>query len=588
MNRRTLFLNPEAAGCLLRPGEDLLTVLFSIRGSLQRGGYAPWPLFTLRWADSRGDWTVYHNKTNQIRFPSGMVNLDGTPFRDVGVWRHYRLYMHRNRNGEVETEVLADGVPVCRGKGHPEGYSAGSGPEGEPTEPPQIRFECPRQGGILRSSAGYLLIAPGEDLRNADLEDVAREENFDPGDYPETGDLLPPPEPLPAPPEGTDYPGDLHPFVSLSQGGRGLDLRCLSSSGNRVGRDGWPPVIPPGSPRNPEERFREEDYDAVADIAAREGSGRFRTVAGALDSLPPGGGRVLILPGIYRETLLIRGGLIHLEGLDPAATVITGYEARTNGIAGNQLVRFQGDPLTGGRLTAANLAFYNRGAEWNRFIGHDEQRGAALGTENIRDGEFRNCLFLGRQDTLYLKNGSMRFFRCYVEGDVDFVCGGAAALFEECHLHCLPHDHGIIAASAPAEPADGPSLRGQGSRYAGGAVRRQPGFVFYSCLFTMEAERGKPVSLGRGPWLGGSGLPPGEKERRLSSCLFVRCRLGSREEPFLLAGPSPWKDMDRSCRGERYAGQGLLVNGRPVPAETAGPLWRGETPDFHRVRRCSE
>ena len=51
-----------------------------------------------------------------------------------------------------------------------------------------------------------------------------------------------------------------------------------------------------------------------------------------------------------------------------------------------------------------------------------------------------NCGFASKQDTLNLGNGGGKcwFYKCYVEGDVDFIWGGAdVALFEECEIKQL-------------------------------------------------------------------------------------------------------------------------------------------------------
>ena len=40
------------------------------------------------------------------------------------------------------------------------------------------------------------------------------------------------------------------------------------------------------------------------------------------------------------------------------------------------------------------------------------------------------------QDTLYLHQGHDYLKGCDIEGSVDFICGDAAARFEDCSLHC--------------------------------------------------------------------------------------------------------------------------------------------------------
>ena len=81
---------------------------------------------------------------------------------------------------------------------------------------------------------------------------------------------------------------------------------------------------------------------------------------------------------------------------------------------------------------------------------------------------FRNCRFLGWQDTILLNRGRQYFENCTIAGHVDFIFGAATAWFEKCQIHCLRNGY-ITAASTPAD---------------------QPfGFVFSHCNITGEAGR---------------------------------------------------------------------------------------------------
>jgi pectinesterase len=91
---------------------------------------------------------------------------------------------------------------------------------------------------------------------------------------------------------------------------------------------------------------------------------------------------------------------------------------------------------------------------------------------------FRNCRFLGWQDTLYAKSGRQYYKDCYIEGHVDFIFGAATAVFENCHIHSK--GDGYLTAHmrfSTSEPT---------------------GFVFRNCKLT-AANTNKGVFLGR-PW----------------------------------------------------------------------------------------
>ncbi|MDQ8184348.1 pectate lyase [Pelagicoccus sp. SDUM812002] len=89
---------------------------------------------------------------------------------------------------------------------------------------------------------------------------------------------------------------------------------------------------------------------------------------------------------------------------------------------------------------------------------------------------FRDCVFKGWQDTIFVNRGRQYFENCYIEGHVDFIFGGAVSVFDKCHIHCLKNGY-ITAASTPA--------------------LQEYGMVFLDCRIT--GEPGVQAYLGR-PW----------------------------------------------------------------------------------------
>ena len=89
---------------------------------------------------------------------------------------------------------------------------------------------------------------------------------------------------------------------------------------------------------------------------------------------------------------------------------------------------------------------------------------------------FRNCRFLGWQDTLFLNRGRQYFEDCYIQGHVDFIFGAATAFFERCHIHCLRNGYIAAASTYDYYPY---------------------GFVFSNCKITGEPD--VKTYLGR-PW----------------------------------------------------------------------------------------
>ena len=80
---------------------------------------------------------------------------------------------------------------------------------------------------------------------------------------------------------------------------------------------------------------------------------------------------------------------------------------------------------------------------------------------------FKNCRFLGSQDTLYTygKNCRQYYEDCYIEGTVDFIFGWSTAVFNRCHIHSKSGGY----VTAPSTD--------QGQKY---------GYVFYDCRLTAD------------------------------------------------------------------------------------------------------
>ena len=77
---------------------------------------------------------------------------------------------------------------------------------------------------------------------------------------------------------------------------------------------------------------------------------------------------------------------------------------------------------------------------------------------------------------------SMLYKNCYLEGDVDFIFGGATAYFEECEIKSLNRDQEVNGYITAASTPEG----------------REYGYVFDRCRFTSDCPP-ETVYLGR-PW----------------------------------------------------------------------------------------
>lgn len=237
------------------------------------------------------------------------------------------------------------------------------------------------------------------------------------------------------------------------------------------------------------------DHPAI--IVAPDGSGHFKTVQSAIDSVPDENkdSRVIIIkPGIYKERLLISESktFITLRGEHKHATktVLTfnrywgmedpaapGKKVETNDV---ESVSIHAD-----NFTAENITFENSSGE----VG----QAPAVRTRGDKQS-FRNCRFLGWQDTLWIGGGRTYFKNCYVEGRVDFIFGDATAVFENCLIHSKKGGFVTAAGTKPEMPF---------------------GFVFLKCKLT---GMGGDAYLGR-PWQKGA------------ATAFIECELGNHLHP---------------------------------------------------------
>ena len=253
-------------------------------------------------------------------------------------------------------------------------------------------------------------------------------------------------------------------------------------------------------------------------VVAADGSGQFKTVQEAVNAAPQLTSRdrpwvIAIKPGTYRELVYVQREKRFLtlrgDGDDPSKTVIT-YDLHANmtGQDGQKIGTFRTPTvyIDADDFSCENLTFENAAKP---------RTGQALA---IRiDGDrvrFRNCRFLGWQDTILGNRGRHYFENCYVAGAVDFIFGAATQWYEKCHIH----------------------LRGSGYITAASTREDVPfGFVFNDCKITAESADVKAY-LGR-PW------------RAFASTVFLHTKMPASIRP---EGWHNWDKPERE-RTARYA-----------------------------------
>ncbi len=176
--------------------------------------------------------------------------------------------------------------------------------------------------------------------------------------------------------------------------------------------------------------------------------------------------------GEYRERAYVQRerGNIRLVGDSPDTTVLVqGIHANMIGPDGEKIGTFRTPTLQvdGDGFEVESMTIANDAGPVGQAL--------ALRVDGDRV-VFRNCVFKGWQDTVFVNRGRQYFRDCYIEGHVDFIFGGAVTVFDGCHIHCLANGY-VTAASTPAN--------------------QQHGLVFFDCRIT--GEEGTQAYLGR-PW----------------------------------------------------------------------------------------
>ena len=273
-----------------------------------------------------------------------------------------------------------------------------------------------------------------------------------------------------------------------------------------------------------------------ADIVVDSGGkGDFKTVQAAIDSVASGNKervRILIRPGTYTEKLVVRKPMVSFigEGAKPEETVLTFNQSalspKPEGKAG-ETVGTTGSASTliaGNDFVAENLTFANSTPD-------NVAQAVALKTQADRL-VFKNCRFLGFQDTLYPTAGRQYFKDCYITGDTDFIFGNAIAVFDHCTINSSDAGFVTAANTKPETPH---------------------GFVFLDCTLTATdaaAKRPGTTFLGR-PWQWDRGTK--------ASVTLIRTKIG----PHIAdAGWNPWDARNNTKPDQTTRVRGISIGRR--------------------------
>lgn len=259
-------------------------------------------------------------------------------------------------------------------------------------------------------------------------------------------------------------------------------------------------------------------------VVAKDGSGDFFSIQEAINAVPDFRKNVrttiLVRKGVYKEKVVVPASKINVSllGQDGAVISYNDYASKPNFFGENK--------GTSGSSSCYIYApdFYAENITFENTSGPVGQAVACFVSADR--AYFKNCRFLGFQDTLYTYGkGCRQYYEdCYVEGTVDFIFGWSTAVFN----HCVVHSKGNGYVTAPSTD--------EGQKY---------GYAFYDC--TLTADKGvKEVFLSR-PW------------RPYAQAVFIRCKLGGHILP---VGWNNWnnKESEKTAFYAEYESLGEGAN----------------------------
>jgi pectinesterase len=253
---------------------------------------------------------------------------------------------------------------------------------------------------------------------------------------------------------------------------------------------------------------------------AQDGSGDYKTIQDAIYAMRVFSLKPITLHiknGVYKEKIELFENKtdVRFVGESVDKTIITFDDYSGKG----KIQTFDSftAKISGNRFVAENITFENSAGRVGQAV--------ALYVD-ADEAVFKNCKFLGNQDTMFLGGETSRqyFVNCFIEGTTDFIFGPATAVFQNCEILCKSNSY-ITAPNTP-----------KGKEF---------GFVFLDCNVTVANEVTNEY-LGR-PW------------RAWAKSVFIRCDLPKQMAP---EGWDNWSNVEneKTAYFAEYQSKGLGNN----------------------------
>jgi len=228
-----------------------------------------------------------------------------------------------------------------------------------------------------------------------------------------------------------------------------------------------------------------QQYKYVFTVA-KDGTGDYYNIQDAIDAMrvyPLAPIILYIKNGIYNEKIELPANNTDVtfigENVDSTIISFNDYSGKGKHTTFTSYTA----KISGNRFRAENITFANSAGPVGQAL--------ALYVD-ADNAVFKNCKFLGNQDTIFTSGEQSRqlFTDCYIEGTTDFIFGPATAVFQNCIIRAKANSFITAASTTPGKTF---------------------GYVFRDCKIIADSSVDK-LYLGR-PW------------RANAKTVFIHCSL---------------------------------------------------------------
>ena len=260
-------------------------------------------------------------------------------------------------------------------------------------------------------------------------------------------------------------------------------------------------------------------FDAVV---AKDGTGDYTTIQAAVEAAPLNSAArflIFVKDGLYEEAVTIAQNRnnVSLIGQSAENTIVS---QKSNGGVSSSIAALI---VRANNFYAENMTFQDPSGPIGPAPAH---------LDRGRFNAYKNVRLLGMQDTQVTGDTGLQYYqKCYIEGTVDFICGGGTMFYDRCEIFCLGSEVGRNSGSCITAPATAASL--------------EYGYVFSNCTIRGGGGQNNTYRLGR-PW------------NNRARAVYLNTTM------IAIPHPEGWADMGTSPPGLFAEYNSMNANGVPI------------------------